>query len=223
MPRWHTSSLPSTLILVATLSGCGGDASDQQTAVPPAADPRFATADALITYYNQLTYETELIDARATLELYYAENDLQRQMVRVITESVPSIDLEQAMWEQFGQGFNPAAPRSPLTSNREATVITERNGPRVLAREVDAQGSVNTIHLVQVGTRWWLSGYTLEYDDEFTDAIADFDAYEQFLRDLGLVASSVASRIRRGEFSSAEKAREAVGTEIMARQRPTGQ
>ncbi len=224
MPRWHTSSLPSTLILVATLSGCGGDSTDSARAASESAiDPRFASADALIAYYNKLTYEAELIDLRAVLELYYPENDLQSQMVRILKLLIPVHDLGAAMWEQFDEGMNPDTRISPVAPHREATVLTERNGERVLAREVDAEGETNTLHLVQIGDRWWLSGYTLEYGDDFTRSVAEdrMNLVEQTFRDLGPIASSFAPRVRRGEFSSAKQARDAFfAARIAHEQRP---
>ena len=68
-----------TLLLSALAivpAGCGGDEPAVVQQPPPQVDPRFVTAEALVTHFNQLASEAEIVDARNVMALYYAETDV---------------------------------------------------------------------------------------------------------------------------------------------------
>ena len=83
----HFATVAAVLAVVAlpvNLVGCAGDEESAQESVAaqqPVVDPRYASADALIAEFNRMT-TTEPVDVAGMLNLYYAENALQRDWTK---------------------------------------------------------------------------------------------------------------------------------------------
>ncbi len=220
MRRWASKGGSSWLAAVLSCAGCGGQPDAPVPAVA-AVDPRFASAEALLDHYNELTVDRPLIDPVALMDLMYAANELQERLLRMVRNFIPSVELDQAVWERFGEALTPRqrlgkpVETAPLAPNPRPAVFTENTGDRALAREFNADGTETRLYLVRVGDRWWVSGYGFEYRPEFTSTFADLDKGEQFLKRVGSVAAGITQRVRAGEFTSVDEVRKAFGVALI--------
>lgn len=83
-------------------------------------------------------FELAAPHAEAWSDLCYPESELQRELMRL------------------GALARPAG----------AVTLRTRDGTRAVAAYTDAQGRSHDLHLVEAGDRWWISGFTFEYDDD---------------------------------------------------------
>jgi hypothetical protein len=128
-------------------------------------------------------------------------------------------ELHQAMLEQFGEGWFPALKRTSYAVQEPAR-ITDRSDRRATASYRGYGGTITPLQLVQVGDRWWISGYT--FDDDPALKNLDAEQLAKTERLFGYIAPyspAIAERVRRGEFSSADEARRAL-FEIVYREHP---
>ncbi|MEE8154686.1 MAG: hypothetical protein V3T53_06960 [Phycisphaerales bacterium] len=75
---------------------------------------------------------------------------------------------------------------------------------------VDATGRDGRIYLVKIGERWWVSGYTLEYDPlQETDpqSMAKSEAYGGLY---AAVSPGLVQRLQGGEFATIQQFRAAL-------------
>ncbi len=201
--------------VISALVGCGENG---ETAVieQPAVDPRYATAEALVDYYNELTTYRRVVDADSILELLFAENAQQRRIIAVLSNHTPILKLEQAMWERFGERLDEDEKVVPLGPNLRPAFITEHSGQRAMARETNRDGRESDLYLVQIGDRWWISGYTLEYDPEFKSLRDNLEGFERLTQSLAGLAPGITQRIRADEFSTPDQVRKAMGEALVA-------
>ena len=210
----HEAVGNSALGLVAVIAtlligGCGG--SEPATSEEAAVDPRFASAEALIEYYNKITVHTSRVDMAAAVELLYPENALQEQLVRITRHMIPFAEVQQACWDQFGQGFSPGERYPPYSPNPEPARLVEHTGQRAKAVEVEPDGTNSDLYLVQIDNRWWISGYSLEYHPLIAGNLDSLDIFEQNMATLAAIAPEVAADVRRGMFASVAELRMAMG------------
>lgn len=204
-----------SIVCAALMFGCSGGSADDATAIAqPEVDPRFESAEALVAHYNSLTTRTP-VDAVSALDLFYPENNIQRQYLNVSRSMLAMAEFDQAMFEKFGEGFDPKERRPLLSPDQPASII-QRDGARAQARFIDHDGDEQTLQLVQLDGRWWISGYTLEYNKSLTDAIGDLDRFERSTKAWAEGIRPVIVRLRNGEFSSAPEARKAAGQALAA-------
>jgi hypothetical protein len=212
--------LRATCLLAAlVLYGCGNDAAEAPVTESASVDPRFASAEALLDYYNSISTR-EPVDARAALELFYPENDLQRRYLGIAQNLRSVAELDRLMFERFGECMDPKKRKHSLSPDQPAT-MTKREDSRAQAQCIDSKGKKTTLHLVQIGDRWWVSGYTFEYETEWKESIADLDRFEQFVRSMAAASQNVATSITDGSLKSAQEARKALGQAIIATTPPS--
>lgn len=86
-PMNHRRTLRILLPLVALFAtamcpGCGeGGGGNAVGSNTPAIDPRFATAEALLEYYNQVAMTGPKVNIESIFDLLYAETGLQEQLI----------------------------------------------------------------------------------------------------------------------------------------------
>lgn len=197
------------------LAGCAGESeADASGQAQASVDPRFATADGLLAHYNSIATRTP-VDARATCALFYAENEKQRQFLNIMQSMVPAAELDQLMRDEFGEGLDPRRKTAMLQGDGPAA-ISKRSNQRAEAKYTDKDGKVQTLYLVQIGDRWWISGYTVEYVPEWKEMIADMDKFEKAMAAMGDAANATIVKIKSGSVKTAQQARKAFGESMMA-------
>jgi hypothetical protein len=196
--------------------GCGqgeGDEADVATTITEV-DPKYATAESLIETFNSFTTRKPADAARA-LDLFYPENETQRQYLSIARSMVPMAEWDWLMFERFGEGANPSAKR-PLLSPDLPAAITKREEQRAQARYKDQDGEEQTLYLVQINSRWWISGFTLEYDKSWQQMIADAQRMEESMKKFADASKPVIVRLKNDEFKTAQDARKAMGQALAA-------
>ena len=191
------------IAIIVLLSACSGEEPDPVVIQPPPVDPRFASSDALLDYYNQVVMQQPKVDPRKVFSLMFVETPLQERLVALARESLPLMELEDACWEQYGMGLSPAADESPFAPARHRATMTENDNDRAKARRQRNDGSRADIYLVRLGNRWWISGYTYEYDRRFKPDEESLDDLERRIRYLAAVAPIVTADVRRGKWKEA--------------------
>jgi hypothetical protein len=202
--------LTATFLLIAT--GCGAEAETASAdAAPPQVDPRFATAQSLADHYN--TIATVLPPRLPELvPLFHVENEFQRKKLQLMREiaASPYYELEVEMYRRFGEGF----VKSKRTKVRPASPakLTKIEDLRAEGWFKDTRGKQRPLHLIAVDGRWWISGYTLEYetdteDRELVEGLVDF--LLEGPSDSSHVLP-VLAELKAGKFKSAQLVRDAV-------------
>lgn len=211
--------LPIILLKIAlaalpaiALSGCGGAEEPDETAVqPPQIDPRFATAESLVNHLNAIV-NGATIDPATIDEILYPENDAQRKLVDVFRLAISTLAVDREMIEQFDETFDDEAVTGLELPFESAARITSSNADRARAKAVDWLGEKWDLHLVRMANRWWISGYTFEYDPAWKDVepeIAELLTYLTLtIPSSRRTALEMAPRVRAGEFKSAQAVRQ---------------
>ena len=209
--RGIANSALGLLVVIATslITGCGG--SEPAAIDEPPVDTRFASAEALVDYYNEISFRCARIDPAAQLDLFYAENETQEQIVRILHNMIPYVELQQAVWEHFHEGLSLTAEAPPLAPNLQPARITEHSGQRAQAEEVQADGAQMTLYLVQIDNRWWISAYTVEYAPGFASAMEKLDVLERNTADLAVISPQLTAEVKSGQFGSVAGVRAALG------------
>ncbi len=213
------TNLPLEAIAVAImvlLSACSAEEPEPVVIQPPPVDPRFGSADALLATYNELITQEPRTDPRAILRFMYTENDTQKAILEAILARMPFLELDQLVYERFGECIDPKTQIPPFAPESPAR-ITERNGPRAVAKGLEADGDQYTVHLVQIGDRWWISGYTFEYLSWGNRSIQEHEESARFSAIVSAAATSVAQQLTAGKITSAEQARRALEAELARR------
>jgi hypothetical protein len=203
---------PRLLVLVVLLApiGCSGPEVPEVTAPP--VDPRFATAQAMVEYHNTLTTVSP-VRVQEVLNNVYAENVIQERTVRLFQGFAPVLRLNEVVEGRFGQPLDPAA--SSMQSANQPATITTNDGERAEALFIDEKGKENTLYLVKIGNRWWISGYTFEYAPNAITDIQQLAAIEEMTTVAANVSSELISRVQAGEFADLEECRAAYGIAIV--------
>jgi len=164
-------------VIVLLLNACGSSESEEAATQTPTVDPRFATAESLIEYYSSID-KTSTEYLSRSIELYYAETPLQEKIYRYFKSAVIHADLHNELKDYFGEAFErygweevlggpmpTEIKETPPTKRWPPATITEHNGDRAKAVQKSPYSGSEKMRLVKVGTRWWFSGYTWEYDE----------------------------------------------------------
>lgn len=165
-----------SIAIVLSLTACGNSEAEDAAAQTPTVDPRFATAESLIEYYNTID-KTSPEYLSQSLDLYYAETPLQEKISRFFHSAVTHVELLNELKDYFGEAHDRYSweevlgepmptdiKETPLPPKWPPASITEHSGDRAKAVQKGPYQGAETMHLVKVGTRWWISGYTWEYE-----------------------------------------------------------
>lgn len=188
------------------LSGCGGS---PQPAAPeaPAVDPRYATAEALVEHYNGCMTRPPR-DLRTMKGLVYAENEIQRQALAIMDMMVVTQEFARAFEARFNEPWSRQLSESDKKADQPAR-LTRVDAQRADGEYVSGKGEKSKLMLVKVGDRWWISGYTYEYDPEFRKAFPQGDvakaaaAVKLFVD----VIANVHARMNNNEFATGQAVR----------------
>lgn len=191
------------ITIIVLLSACSSEERESAVNQPPPVDPRFASADALLKYYNQVVTQQPKVDSRELLSLMFAETPLQERLLALYRDSLPLLELDDACWEQYGAGLSPSADEPPFEPARHRATMTESDKDRAKATRRRNDGSRAEIYLVRLGNRWWISGYTYEYDRRFKPDKESLDDFERRIRYLAAVAPIVTADVRSGKWKEA--------------------
>lgn len=208
------------IAIIVLISACSSEEPESAANQPPPVDPRFASADALLEHYNQIAMREPKADPAGIFTLLYAETPIQERLVRVYKNSLPLMELDAICWEKFGAGLRPNSKESPFAPARNSAIMAESGQDRAKARVKENNGQNMDLHLVRYNGRWWISGYTLEYDREFYRADVDLDQLERGVRYLSASAPKVIAEIEAGtglDFAAAgEQAPQIVYLRLLA-------
>lgn len=165
------------IAIVLSLNACGSSEPEDAVSQTPTLDPRFATAESLIEYFNTIDKASPEYLPQS-LDLYYAETPLQEKISRYFHNAVTHVELlnelkdyfgealDRYKWEEiFGEPMPTDIKETPPPEKWPPASITEHSGDRAKAVQKSPNQGTETMHLVKVGTRWWISGYTWEYED----------------------------------------------------------
>jgi hypothetical protein len=197
-------------ILLALPVGCGGDEESDPVAVA-SDEARFDTAEALLARLNQIAHDVSVIDRAAVLDLFHVESEKQARLLAIARAAEPLLELDQALWDRFGRGMDPAATRPPLAPLIAPAKVTTTVGNRVAAVAERQDGTRQKLFLVETPDGWRISGYTLERDPAMPSDPALLDAMEQMNGYLSPFAPPITARVRQGEFANAAEAGVALG------------
>ena len=203
---------------VTFAAGCGGG--EPEVGAPPKPVVKHASAQALVETINRHA-------ARAAAEsqgdhgALQAENPGQREWLGFMQAILPIYELSIEMERQFGEGFDPqqSAFEMGLGGTADGWSTIRATGRKPSTRTSTAGSPACT--LVKLDGDWWISGYTFEYDKDLQDITAEERA--QSLAGINMmkgVTSGVLSRLRAGEFDSAQDVREAVFLAMAQKRRP---
>ena len=188
------------------VAGCGAETKDDKQPQQQV-DPRFATAEALIEQFNEIN-KRQPPDLEAELALYYAENDFQRDILDAIRLTHYQVQLNTAAQNQFGEPFNP-----DVNLFGETASIKERNGRRAVAEAI-GNNQKRDLHLVRMDGRWWISGYTYEYTDEFEDRKM-LDLMKRLAKVYEAIVPTFVTRVNNGEFDTLQDAQFECGQAVV--------
>ena len=194
---------------VALIAGCGAETkeNEQSEQSKQPVDPRFATPEAIVKQYNnRITQDPP--DIGGMLDFVYAENEFQQRVVSVLDSISAMLELHGEVKQRFGTGL---IPEEELEDPPQPVTLDERNGERATA---SSQNNNETIHLVRYKNRWWVSGYTFEYDPEMSDR-EELTQLEKFAEPMGRVARDLIGRVQAGEFNSAAQVQQQLGLGII--------
>jgi hypothetical protein len=194
------------MLLTLTLSGCGESVESGNNGNVKKACCR--TIEELIDRYNALTYDRETVDIESKLELYYAENEVQEQLIRIQHASIPYYEFRHAVYKAYGEHSGSGDALPLIFPNLSKAEVVECGEDRALARVSAANGKASDIHIVRIGETWMISGYTLEYDMGGVDA-SELGNLEHVARLASSVSQEIVRMIRNGEVSSAAEANDA--------------
>lgn len=197
----------SAFMLSFLLAGCGNSSSGQ---AHNAGAPTFATAEEVLTYYNDITYHVDVIDMRNLVQIMYCESAFQEQLVRIYEKSIPYVELDQRCWELYGTGLTPT-PYAPLAGRISPAVFVENGPDRALARGETPDGETEDLYFVRIGERWWLSGYTLEKEPTADWESMDLAKMEEALEYMSSVAVKLERDVRYDTYGWQQHGEDAIG------------
>ncbi len=118
-------------------AGCGGGGDQKESKGPTndAIEGGYVSPEAVMQAFNDMT-RAGVVDREAFAAMCYVENDAQRGLIDSAT--MPTIG--------------------------GAATLKSVDVARAVAEYEDTGGASHDLHLVKIGERWWVSGYTVEYD-----------------------------------------------------------
>ena len=203
------------ITIIVLLSACSSQDPEPVVVQPPPVDPRFASADGLLETFNQIITQPR-VDPYAVMDLFYAENDLQRRLLALMRDGISFQNLEQTVFEKFGEHLSPDRKSPPFAPDKPSRII-ESDGQRVTAEGIDADGKKYKTYFVQIGERWWVSGYTMEYDPEVKQGLDNLEALERTVALVAAASPQVLKNIEDGAIRSIGEARLAFQLEVSMR------
>lgn len=202
------------IAIVLSLNACGSSEPDDAVSQTPTVDPRFATAESLIEYYNTID-KTSPEYLSQSLDLYYAETPLQEKIYRYFHNAAIHVEFLNELKDYFGEALErynreevlgepipTNIKETPLPKKWPPATITEHSGERARAVQKSPYQGTEKMRLVKVGTRWWISGYTWEYEElrdvseETLDELLDHNAKELSAQ------QQLLPRLRAGKFKT---------------------
>jgi hypothetical protein len=207
------SAMVCCALLLPALIGCGSKAEPDNEA-QPTVDPRFASADALIEYYNSLSTRDPQ-DIEALTGLMYAENAEQNTSITLVRRAIVPISLlDFEMYQKFGEGLVARSNNYMLSPDKPA-VITSREDRRAMARTENSDGKEIKLYLVQMNDRWWISGYTLQHRLGWVDTSDQSEMLNDTVDVMGEVTQDIRSQLRAGTLTSAAATRLALRKAVL--------
>lgn len=213
--------IASLLLNLSLLSGCE-DRPTNGVVRASQVDPWHASPEALVEYFNSL-FTTDPINFRSYVAAFYAENDLQRRLVRLHSALPPVLDLSTAVRERFNDTIIPDADNFSSEPISTPAHITERTEGRAQATYTEFDGKEATLYLVQIGEQWWISGFTLEYDPLLPSSDESLAFWEDVVNSYAAVGPNLTGRVRAGEFGSITDFRDALGAAVQDVRRQRGE
>lgn len=202
------------IAIVLSLNACSSSEPKATTAQTPTVDPRFATAESLIEYYSSID-KTSTEYLSRTIELYYAETPLQKKIQRFFLTVEPRMELRDEIKDYFGEAFDryqweevlggpmpTEIKETPPTKRWPPATITEHNGDRAKAVQKSPYSGSEKMRLVKVGTRWWFSGYTWEYDEMKNMSEEALDTLLAHNEKEIIAMKQLRARLKAGEFKT---------------------
>ena len=203
---WQCALICSVLVALHVLPGCdSNDKPDGEPVSQDAVGTGFSSPEALVRHISSLT-ESEEPDFEGYYALFYPENRDQENWLRFAHEwMLPRAACDQAARERFGEGIyhDPREAGEWTMKNVQLKEVTDR---RATVSFENINGEVKQLQLVQIGSDWWISGYTWEHYPSW-DAQKLAEAAEASVG-LGDRLRALAARVRAGEFQSAEEVEE---------------
>lgn len=212
--HWIIVKIVCTAVICSQMYACSNSDAEAE-ALEPEIDPRYQTADALLEYYNSLA-TTEPFAIRRTLDLFYAENRTQETYIEIARKMADFAELDYEVYQRFGESMNPRQAEDHLLMASEAARMTRRDNQRAEATYTNNEGNEETIYFVQIGQRWHISGYTVEYNFDWEESIGDVTAIAELADDVSKAARKVLPAVRSGEIQSLDEARDAYAQAIVA-------
>lgn len=223
-PSFHPVSRISVLlrrlclgIVLASMAACSSKESESVAEAAPV-DPRYASADALTAHVDDLMRQMndgQISHARTFLSLVYAETPLQERFNRIASNADPLIALLDSAISRFPD------VREAFMSGFEESVedefggvviytparIKSRDDRRAVIHWPESDDPDSELHLVEFDGRWWISGYTFEYDPIVHDALSgpDADEIERFTSSLAREARTLNDQLNSGTIASSEQ------------------
>ena len=204
----HRSLTPIILLLAS----CQGQT---ESPAPASATSTSATAEALLETVRSMLL-TSPPDTVGFLDLVYAETPLQERIIRWERLShEPSQVCNMALAERFGVYSSVAEP-FPIWPVDKVTVTSDQAGRAEVScsdrpREGRTGREDRILYLVKLNDRWWISGYSFEYLDDYSPEVVD--SALEFIERLAVIRQSraveFADAVRAGRFSSFSEAKAA--------------
>lgn len=204
---------------VLSLGGCGNSTAEEPEApLPPVADTRFATLESTLQYYNTVA-TNDPINFDEMLRLIYPESDLHKRLIEINKQLKPLYELDRLMFQVYGEGWEPGR-KKPMSAPDQPAQLVKSEAQRGEATCIDSRGKKETIQFVKIGDRWWVSGYTLEYEPEVRQYLDKIDVMERVAPAIAAAASNVRMYVQSRQIRSAADARKSVVFEA-AQKSPT--
>ena len=113
---------------------------------------------------------------------------------------------QRKKWHPGDQGsvFPATLPDAPQPNDRlkHPARLTEHSDGRAVATYVDSLGLQHKLHLVNIGERWWISGYTMQYESLVEEQM--LDRLDEITRRRAEVKRQLLPRLLAGEFRTPE-------------------
>jgi hypothetical protein len=191
------------LAMFAALAALASCNSSSAAEAGETVDPRFASAEALVEHYNALTTVAP-VKIEPLFEMMYAESELQRRFLAVMQDFFTVGDLMNDAATRFDAEIDTPAFAVEIAPQGAAS-ITEHTGDRALATFKDERGRDETLYLVKIENRWWLSGYTIEYDPETKSMTDNIRLIESMSNLMTKVTPDLRRRLDNGEFGTMDE------------------
>ncbi len=206
-------SLAAAVIGSMYCLGCSGQDEPEQIAAH--VNP-YPTADSVLAEYNRIVMASP-VDWNAMLAIMYPETEMQKAFLKLMTAGFRTAELCNLLKDRFGR-LPPSMEKDAkelenmTNPNQEAAVMSRRLDRRAEATaKVQGSGKTETIQMVEIGGRWWISGYTTEqsFDEwakkdlkRFGSSAADTELLTILGEEIERLTSDLIGRVQRGEITT---------------------